>query len=315
MKRRWMELAAITTTLGAAAIVGACSSDLPTAIPSRPHNSTGSGGSGGGGGSDGTGGTVVPPGASAQQIYVQSVHPSLMDTCGNCHVSGIGTPYFLAADPNESYLIVKSLPGYVTDPSNSRLILKPEHSGGAAPAVTPQQADIITEWLEKELEENPIDPDDPPVGLTPLQQLEKFASCMSFDDWEAAGVSNLSNEQVIFQNNAVECDSCHDDGQDGTCISAESAVMFEMTKTMPYILKLAGVSLNPDGTFNDITRSNRWVEKCVEEQAIGNPHPPCVNDQINGEVINAINAFFDATYQRWADDLCETAVQPPPPAP
>jgi hypothetical protein len=314
MKRRWMELSAIAAALGAAAIAGACNSDLPTAIPATPHPGGGDGGSGQGGEGSGSGGVMLPPDASAQDLFTQSVYGTLMDTCGNCHVDGIGTPYFLAADATTAYGLVKALPGYVTDPSNSRLILKPVHSGGAAPALTDQQKTVVTAWLDKELEETPIDPEDP-VGLTPLQQLEKFASCMSFDDWEAANVANLSNERVIFQNNPVECDSCHDDGQDGTCISAESALMFEKTKMMPFILKLAAVTLNEDGTFSDIVRSNRWIEKCVEDLAVGNPHPPCENDQISAEVVTAIDSFFDATYARWEADECELATEPPPPAP
>jgi hypothetical protein len=310
-----MELAAIATALGAAAIVGACDTSLPTAIPSPP-NPGGDGGSGnaGGSGDGGAGGISVPPGASAHDIFVNSVYETLMNTCGNCHVDGIGTPYFLAADAETAYTIVRALPGYVVDPGDSRLILKPVHSGGAAPALTTQQKAVVTQWLEKELEENPVNPEDPP-GLTPLQQLEKFASCMSFTDWETANVANLSNETVIYQNNPVECDSCHDDGQEGTCISAESELMFEKTKMVPYILKFAAVTLNGDGTFKDIVRSNRWIEKCVEDLEVGNPHPPCTNEQISAEVVNSINTFFDLTYARWEADLCETADQPPPPAP
>jgi hypothetical protein len=225
-------------------------------------------------------------------------------------VSGVGTPYFLSASADAAYTLVKGLPGYVTDPASSRLILKGVHYAGQAPALTAQQKTMVTDWLTMEL----ADPNTPtdPAQLTPLQELERFGKCMSFEDWELYNVVNLSNQQAIFQNNSAECDSCHENGEGGTCISAESVKMFEKTQLVPYILKFAAATLNTDGTFKDIARTNRWVEKCVEEQLVGNPHPPCVDGQIAGDVVDSINMFFDATYERWANNACDQAVPPPP---
>ena len=296
---KWLENVSLVAALGM--FVG-CASDPPTNLylPGQsddPNASTGSGQNG-------------PPPETAQAMFTDQVYPSLNGSCGECHISGVGTPYFLGSDATSSYSLVKGLPGYVTDPAQSRLILKGVHYANQGPALTADQTTMVTQWLTMELTENPANPGDP-AQLTPLQELELFGKCMSFTDWETYNVVALSNEQAIYQNNSAECDSCHENGEGGTCISAESLKMFEKTKTVPYILKFAAATLNEDGTFDDIARTNRWVEKCVEEQLVGNPHPPCVNGQIALEVVDAINLFFDATYTRWMNGECDT-VEPPP---
>jgi hypothetical protein len=272
-------------------------------------------GSGNGSGGDGNVTTSGPLPETAADTFTQVVYGQLMTSCGSCHnrdVVGVGTPYFLDDVATDAYTLVKGLPGYVTDPATSRLILKPVHYGGQGPALSTEQKELVTAWLNQELTENPGGTGDPGT-LTPLQELETFGQCMSFDDFVNLNVRALSDEQAIYQNNSVECDSCHDDGQSGTLISAEEVEFFEGTKLMPYILKFAAVTLNEDGTFKDIARSNRWVEKCVEEQLVGNPHPECQNGQIAEEVVNSINSYFDLTYERWAADECDLATQPPPP--
>jgi hypothetical protein len=314
MTVRWTHMMS-AVAIASAALVG-CASEGPTTIniPNQGDDDGGSGGSGGGSTGTSTGTGTPPPGGSAQDYFEQNVYPELSDSCGECHVSGVGTPYFLSTDAASSYSLVKGLPGYVTAPANSRLLLKGEHFGGDAPALSAGQEDIVRTWLEMELEDDPGIEDDP-VELTPLQELMKFGSCMSFADFEQYPIYELANQRVIYQNNAVECDSCHDSnngdtGLAGTAITPVPEAMFELTKQMPWILKFATVTLNEDGTFAGIVRANRWVEKCVESQLVGNPHPPCQNDVIDANVVEYINGFFDATYERYMNDECDLATQP-----
>ena len=116
---RHFEIAAVVVALGA---VGAgCDNSLPNTLPPQYGSGSGTGGGGGGGG--------APPSntdpETAQGQFETMVYPSLMDTCGECHVSpGSGVPYFLAATPPEAYAAVKALPGYVTAPGNSRIMVK-----------------------------------------------------------------------------------------------------------------------------------------------------------------------------------------------
>jgi hypothetical protein len=302
-----MKLTGLSLVAALGMVVMGCAGDPPSSlyIPGGGdpnHNPDGSGPT-----------TSGPLPEDPQQMWTERVYPSLMQTCGECHVAGgVGTPYYLASDAMQAYTLVKGLPGYVTDPATSRLVLKGVHYANKAPALTSDQKTLVTDWLNKELAANPGNPGDP-VALTPIQELERFGKCMSFTDWEQFNVVELSNQQAIYQNNSVECDSCHQNGTGGTYIQAESDQMFMHTQTIPYILKFAAATLNTDGTFKDIAKTNRWIEKCVEEQLVGNPHPPCQNEQIDPLVAESINLFFDATYQRWADNKCEEAVPPPPP--
>lgn len=315
MSRRWTHM---LSAVAAIALVG-CVSDGPSTINVPNQQDDDDGGTGGAGGSGSTSSTssgTPGPSGSPQAYFEANVYPELQASCGSCHVSGVGTPYFLGTDATASYDLVHSLPGYVTTAANSRLILKGEHFGGDGPALTVGQADIVATWLEMELADDPGIGDEP-VELTPLQALQKFGSCMSFTDLEQFPIQNLANQNVIYQNNPVECDSCHDSnngdtGLAGTAITPGAEDMFLLTQKMPWIMKFATVTLNEDGTFKDIVRANRWVEKCVESQLVGNPHPPCQNGTLNNNVIAAINGLFDATYARFSADLCEEAVGVPP---
>ncbi len=314
MSPRWAHTVSLAASL---ALVG-CASEGPTTINLAPNPSTGSGsGSGGDGGGSSTGTGAPPPSGSPQDYFEQNVYPQLSSSCGSCHdksILGVGTPYFLDASATASYTLVKALPGYVTEPGLSRLIVKGEHYGGDGPALTLDETDRVTAWLELELEADP-DPGGGPVELTPLQELQKFGSCMSYADMEIYNIAQLANQEVIYQNNPVECDSCHDSnngdtGLAGTAITPVMDRMFELTQQMPWIMKFATVTLNEDGTFRDIVRANRWVEKCVESQLVGNPHPPCVGGNLDQNVIAAINGLYDATYERYKANECELATKP-----
>jgi hypothetical protein len=145
---------------------------------------------------------------------------------------------------------------------------------------------------------------------------------MSYDDWLDPGngvpVYEVATSTVIFQNNAVQCMNCHsgqngEDGENGAILSGDPVGFFLGSQKMPYILKIASATLNGDGTFADIAKTNRWVEKCVEEGMLGNPHPPCTGGQLPAEYAESINLFFEATYERWAADQCDLAVPPPGP--
>jgi mono/diheme cytochrome c family protein len=310
----------LSLMVGAGLAMGCGTENDRTIIIQNPGDS--------GSGSGSTSGATTGPGPSsatgpsttAKDMYVNEVHPSLVGTCGSCHIDGIGTPYFLADDANVAYDIIKGLGGFVTEPSQSRLILKPEHAGGAAPALTDPQKTLVSDWLEAEMAENPNPVD--PTELTPLQQLEKFGACMSYADWEDPGngtpVYEVANSNVIYQNNPVPCMNCHsgqdgEDGENGALLSGDPVGFFLGMQKMPYILKLAASTLNGDGTFSDIAKSNRWVEKCVEDSMLGNPHPPCVNGQLPQVYAESIDLFFQKTYERWAADQCDLAVPPPGP--
>lgn len=316
MSSRWAHVLGLVTGL---ALVG-CASEGPTTINLQPNPGEGEGEGEGEGGATGssTGTGTPPPSGSAQDYFENNVYPELAASCGSCHnksTQGVGTPYFLDATPTASYDLLMTLPGYVIEPANSRLILKPEHYGGDAPALTVDQKDLVTAWLEQELTMNP-DGGGGEVQLTPLQELQKFGSCMSYADMEIFNIAELANQTVIYQNNPVECDSCHDSnngatGLAGTAITPVMDRMFLLTQQMPWIMKFATVTLNEDGTFKDIVRANRWVEKCVEEQLIGNPHPPCVGGTLDANIISDINGLYDATYARYAADECDLAVGPP----
>jgi hypothetical protein len=274
--------------------------------------SSSSSASGAGGGESSGSGDVTPPSASdAKTFFVQEIHPSLLATCGDCHITGPGLT-FLADDGAVAYDLAMKAPGIVLA-AKSRLLLKGEHAGDEAPALTSKQADIVVQWLAKEFEGGDGDPpiDDDPLELTPLQQLQAFAQCMSYADWEKYEVHRLAQEDVIYQNNPVPCDSCHAEGQSGAYISNDSIAFFNGTKKMPYLFKLANATLNEDGSFKDVVSSNRFVEKCVEKPMIGNIHPPCQNGQIDTAVIESIQLFFDATKARWKDGKCDEATAPP----
>ena len=308
------------TCLGVVALcacVAACGSndeDTSSTWTTSSGSAATSGGGGDASGSTATTTTSTGSGdgpADAKAFFMKEVHPTLLDSCGNCHITGPGLS-FLADDAANAYDKARSAPGIVLE-AKSRLLLKGEHSGGEAPALTSTQADVVTQWLALEFADG--GGDDPPGGdppaLTPLQQMQAFGNGMSYADWEKYQLVNLANEQVIYQNNAVPCLSCHGTGQSGAYISDDSIEFFEASKKMPYLFKFANATLTVDGTFDDVVNANRFVEKCVENPMVGNPHPPCVNGQIDTQLIQNLQSFFEDTKKRWAAGKCDEATDPP----
>ena len=295
-----------------AAVTGAylgCANDGGTALaPLIPQttasSSSSSSSSGAGGGGTGAGGGSAQ-GPSAQDYFKTDLYPLLALACGACHGQGSIGPQFLGPNADKAYANIKAFSAIVTDPKKSRLLTKGKHAG---PALTAEEATRSTTWLQLELKIDPM-PNQPPVELTPVQQLEKFGKCIKKADWDATNVHRLYKMTATSQNNQVPCASCHGGGVNGTYIDANSAMMLAATQKLPFILKFASATLTEDGTFSDIAFSNRWVEKGAEGcPPIGNCHPKF---KLDAQLTADINTLFTKTYDRWLADDCAEAPAPP----
>lgn len=212
-----VQIVVALSAIVAAASMAACSSSDSLTLPSD-----GTSGSGGNGGdysapaatpspSDDT----PPPGVADNQAkvyFVENVYPSLMVTCGSCHVapgSNGAPPWLSSASASDAYTMIEAR-GYI-NLQTSLLLKKGSHEG---PALTPDQTSAITQWLTLE---NQVRGSAAPVDL-----LAKLGNCLDKTKFQAITLEKLRTQPRTNENtdrctgcNKAYCQSCHEQGEYG----------------------------------------------------------------------------------------------------
>lgn len=256
----------------------------------------------------GTADDALPPFVAMspeEAFFANAVYPELQLSCAFCHAAPdnpVSAPQWLGFDESASYDRVVKFAGLVVWPENSNLVLKGEHTG---PALTSAQRDTVLEWLALEAKARGIEPppkepeptSDEGVGGTVEEVLDAFGACMRFDDFVAAKLDLLAYQQTTGWG---PCRGCHSSGWAGAFIDDDAKLMFEQTRKRPFLLKYVGWLLE-GGVVKDVVQSNRMRDKGVEvcgyvgaDEALC--HPKYV---LLPQVDAAIDAFFNATYDRW----------------
>jgi hypothetical protein len=207
----------------------------------------------------------------AKQFFIETVYPSLVQTCGSCHIEGrAGAPRWLGADANTAYDQIKAhKSGALVGPiASNLLLLKEPHQGGQQ--LSAQQKGLVQQWLQLEYNGE--------VGGAPSQTfsqaLENFAGCMSFNDWDGRGLDDLPLVPVAVDGvdvQAANCETCHlNAAQTGSVLlSADDAqATFDNFRIFPAIIKLVSAAGFP---FQQLIGSDRLIEK-------GNEYRNCVVD-------------------------------------
>lgn len=249
---------------------------------------------------------ALPPAPSytpAGAMFVKKVYPELQLTCAFCHAAAknpVGAPQFMSFAAPEAYERVVAHPGLVTWPTDSLLLLKGEHTG---PALTKPQRELITEWLELEAKERGFEPETEPTpdpnapAKTVDEALAQFGDCMRYEDFVASKVGLLAYQQTTGWG---PCRGCHSTGWGGAFIDDDAKLMFEQTRKTPFLLKFVGWT-SKDGGFQDLVAADRMRDKGVEPCTYTGDdevlcHPKYV---LLPEVDASLDAFFQATYERW----------------
>jgi hypothetical protein len=122
---------------------------------------------------------------------------------------------------------------------------------------------------------------------------------MSLKSYNATGMNDLQNQGT--NGNGGPCTSCHQTGQ-YVRLSADAKANFAALRTMPFVLKFAVASVNPDGTFADIVAANRFLDRGQE------PGHPAY--KLSSNRTQALQDFFQATYASWKAGNCTPGGQP-----
>lgn len=309
------KLAVLAIALGSVAI--ACTSPTTLNVVSGAGGSGNTGNEGGsgntgniGGGNGGEGGldtgsTTEPvKDPTARDMYIAEVYPSLMSTCGACHIAtGLAENYaFLDNDMELSYVMTKGYPNFLKLPAESLLINQPAHTG---PALTDGQKATVGKWLDMEIKEGggTVDPTSgagttPPKAKTLDELLAEFAACMDFDVWEATGMALFPDQQT---NGQGACKACHNQGVGAVWLSGDPLETFDMNKQFPYIMRLVTPvyeGVNPV----DLVMANRFLTKGNEICQNGTIcHPKFELSPTNKA---AFQDFVSKTLQKWATGQC-----------
>lgn len=210
------QLIAALVAIAAAASVAACGSSDSLTVPTD-----GTSGSGGGSGGDysapaaapSAGDDTPPPGVSdnaAKVYFVENVYPSLMVTCGSCHVapgSQGAPPWLSSASASDAYTMIEGR-GYI-NLSSSLLLKKGAHEG---PQLTPDQVNAITQWLTLENQVR--------GSATPANLLAKLGDCLDKTKFATIKLDQLRTIQRTNENanrctgcNQAYCQNCHEQGE------------------------------------------------------------------------------------------------------
>lgn len=244
---------------------------------------------------------------TAHDVYINDVHPSIIQSCGGCHNPDgqVGAPAFLDYDPELSYSLIKAYPNAIVPPAESILITKPPHTG---PALSDPQKELVGEWITMELAEagggtggagggtGSTTETETPVTLESM--LEEFAACMDYDLWVAAGMEEVPHQQT---NGEGPCLSCHNTGTGALWLSDDSLETFEKNKVFPYIMRLV-TPIYEGSNAVDLAPSQRLFNKGSE--TCQNPpicHPKYDLSPANKE---ALESFVSTTLTKWQSGAC-----------
>lgn len=244
------------------------------------------------GGGGGEGGGSSTDNLTADEYYREVVHPELGVSCVSCHSSGDPcTPQFMEESSKASLEALRSVPGLVTHPENSDLILHGAHTG---PALTSVQEEIVTIWLNKERPE-------PPEGQSVFEAFADFGDCMDVDDY----VSSELYKWAYQQTNAGPCGGCHRTGEAGTWLSYNQEETFFKNAQLPWIKRMVRAEYDGNGNFIDLVASDRFVTKVETANQCGNH--PAANLDSEPERKQAVTTFVELTKARWEAGNCDDA--------
>jgi cytochrome c553 len=248
------------------------------------------------GGAAGAGGMAVP---SARMYFETNVRSILVTACADCHDStktGPG-PDFLGAGEVSYWAQLKADPRMIgATPQTSLLVTKGAHTGRA---FTASEEPTVATWILMEAATAGAGGMGAggaggTTGGTAMQALTRFGNCMTLTDFTNSNIADLANQNST----QGRCFSCHSTGTGGAYLGVNANDTYMAFKMMPYILKLASTTVNPDGSVRDIVASNRMRDKGQE----GGQHPQYV---LTAARQQAIEQFFRLTYQRWSSGVCQ----------
>lgn len=278
---------AFALALGGAALVAACGDD-PNALtedrggaaPTRGGTGSSSGGgasTSSGGGSSSSGGptptdTSAAPNTAGKQYFVQTVHPSLLGTCGGCHTTGPG-PAWLSNDAEVSYKMMFQM-GYVA--LDSRILLKGPHQ--TTQGLSADQSQKFTTWVQMELQAGG-------ANAAP-DVLSKLGACFDRTKFDAIKLGDMrtiqrtqdnnANAVTPWNENANNCTGCNN-APCRNCHSGDDATLF--------VNAVGNPNLSQDYTFeNSKKTSPAYITKYFGVSPTGDPIPS-----------NAIKIKADAT--------------------
>jgi hypothetical protein len=143
----------------------------------------------------------------------------------------------------------------------------------------------------------------PSPASTAAQELVKFGNCMQLADWTASGMPDLQNQVTIGEGG--ECYSCHQTGMYNVALTKSANNNFNLMHTMPWLLKFAQATTAADGTFQDITPTERIRDRGSEAG-----HPVYTLTTARQQ---ALDTFFQLTYTRYKAGSCSAPAAAPVP--
>jgi hypothetical protein len=143
----------------------------------------------------------------------------------------------------------------------------------------------------------------PAPTSTAAQELVKFGNCMQLADWTSSGMSDVQNQETIGEGG--ECYSCHQSGMYNVALTKNANNNFNLMHTMPWLLKFAQATTATDGTFQDITPTERIRDRGSEAG-----HPVYT---LSTPRQQALDNFFQLTYTHYKAGNCTAPAAAPVP--
>ncbi len=141
----------------------------------------------------------------------------------------------------------------------------------------------------------------PAPASTAAQELVKFGECMQLADWTSSGMGDVQNQTTA--GSAGECYSCHGTGMYNVALTKQGNENFDLLHTMPWLLKFAQATTAADGTFQDITPTERIRDRGSEA---GHPTYTLTNARQQ-----ALDQFFQLTYTHYKAGNCSAPTAAP----
>ncbi len=239
----------------------------------------------------------------AKAFFNSKVFPSLQPTCKGCHQGGErGAPVFIGASAETTYTAIDGFPGLIAVPSISPIVQKGPHSG---PALSTDQADLVTQWLKMEADERKLS-SDPGQPQNLRAAFKAFGACMDYDRWIALKLDTLAKNTT--ENNQGQCNSCHNYGMASMWLSVDPVVTFLKLREFPYVQRLVVGSVNNKGEFEGLNFSRRILDKGTEaQQPQSNSHP---RYSFPSDLTANLTTFVNETISNLSAGRCQNVTTP-----
>jgi len=158
-----------------------------------------------------------------------------------------------------------------------------------------------------------------PAPITLQQAFTEFAGCMDLAEFTSKTTNGVAAADIARSQTTQygDCNACHNAGDGGFWASYGTVqgqnmtkMMFNQTKTFPYIAKWVTGTVDTNGQLKDLAPANAIQDQAILAQQCTAGTPCHPKFQLNPAVAQAITDWVNLTITKWHNKACTGGTTP-----